>query len=88
VRTYCTPKPAIARNVFSLDLLQQLSSPDQHTMNLNLDFSKESFMTLNSIITDLNLKLSTRNQAFMDLATLAAGMEYGPNRIIRGISSL
>ncbi|KAG0176913.1 hypothetical protein DFQ28_006716 [Apophysomyces sp. BC1034] len=78
----------IAQNVFSLDLLQDLSSPDLHAMNLNLDFSVENFIAINTIITNLNLKTSTRNQAFMDLTTLTTGMEYGPKRIILGINSL
>ncbi|KAI9484544.1 hypothetical protein BDB00DRAFT_885236 [Zychaea mexicana] len=72
---------SIATKVFSIELLEELAaSLSSESMNYNLDFNDQYYLTLTKTITNLN-------QAIVELTVMSADMDYGPRRLVRGISN-
>ncbi|KAG0162223.1 hypothetical protein DFQ28_001685, partial [Apophysomyces sp. BC1034] len=80
---------SIATKVFSIELLEELAaSLSSESMNYNLDFNDQHYMTLTKTITNLSMAIKTREQAIVELTVMSADMDYGPRRLVRGISNL
>ncbi|KAG1333020.1 hypothetical protein G6F62_006970 [Rhizopus arrhizus] len=79
----------IAEMIFSLDLLKDMTiSLESKTIDHDLDFSMDYFMTINAAITNLALAKTTREQAIRDFSVLASQMSYGQRRLLVGIINL
>lgn len=79
----------IAKKVFSLETLQQLTAfLEQKIINHSLDFPSNHFMTITNTLTDLSLAEKTREQAIMEFTVLASQMNYGQKRLLYGITNL
>lgn len=80
---------SIVMKAFLAELLDELIEllPSE-SMNYNLDFNDQHYMTLTRTITNLSMSSTTREQAILELTAMSADMEYGPRRLIRGITNL
>lgn len=79
----------IAEMIFSLDLLKDMTiSLESKTIDHDLDFSMDYFMTINAAITNLALSKTTREQAIRDFSVLASQMSYDQRRLLVGIINL
>ncbi|CEG73685.1 hypothetical protein RMATCC62417_09017 [Rhizopus microsporus] len=75
---------SIATKVFSIELLEELAaSLSSESMNYNLDFNDQHYMTLTKTITNLSMSIKTREQAIVELTVMSADMDYGPRRLVR-----
>ncbi|PHZ09090.1 uncharacterized protein RHIMIDRAFT_246388 [Rhizopus microsporus ATCC 52813] len=78
-------RSSIAKKVFSVELLDEITaSLSSESMNYNLDFSDQHYMT----ITSLSMSSTTREQAILEPTVMSADMNYGSRRLIRGITNL
>ncbi|KAG1607577.1 hypothetical protein G6F46_012196 [Rhizopus delemar] len=80
---------SIVMKAFLAELLDELIEllPSE-SMNYNLDFNDQHYMTLTRTITNLSMSSTTREQAILELTAMSADMEYSPRRLIRGITNL
>lgn len=75
---------SIATKVFSIELLEELAaSLSSESMNYNLDFNDQHYMTLTKTITNLSMSIKTREQAIVELTVMSADMDYGPRCLVR-----
>ncbi|KAG0831728.1 hypothetical protein G6F29_007255 [Rhizopus arrhizus] len=80
---------SIITKVFSIELLEELAaSLSSESMNYNLDFNDQHYMTLTKTITNLSMSIKTREQTIVELTVMSADMDYGLRRLVRGISNL
>lgn len=76
---------SIATKVFSIELLEELAaSLSSESMNYNLDFNDQHYLTLTKTITNLSMSIKTREQAIVELTVMSVDMDYGPRRLVRG----